>query len=185
MAINHIGQFVRSYRQANNETLQTLAERSGVSKSMISDIESGQKSPTIAVLSKLANAMSISLEALVRDPSNDRSGTLFSASIQNKISRPQSAFCCHQLVSLSASAPLDIYQFYFLKHGKTSFAANPSTNTIKYISIEVGYVDVHQSSKVTRVKSGEILEIDATTPHRFENRSGALAKGTLIVGYTK
>ena len=54
---DYIGMFIRNFRQANNESLQALADRSGVSRSMIAQIESAQKSPTLAVLAKLAQAM--------------------------------------------------------------------------------------------------------------------------------
>ena len=42
-----------------------LSKLSGVSQPHISDIESGKKSPTLAVLEKLANAMKITVSQLI------------------------------------------------------------------------------------------------------------------------
>jgi transcriptional regulator with XRE-family HTH domain len=55
---------VRGLRKARGATLDLLAQRSGVSRSMISLIERGETSPTAAVLSKLASALDVPLATL-------------------------------------------------------------------------------------------------------------------------
>ena len=55
---------VRELRKEQALTLDALAQRSGVSRSMISLIERGETSPTAAVLSKLADAFNLPLAAL-------------------------------------------------------------------------------------------------------------------------
>lgn len=59
------GQAVKRQREAAGLSLRLLAERSGVSSSMISDIERGTKSPTITTLVRLAQALGISAATLV------------------------------------------------------------------------------------------------------------------------
>ncbi|WP_413699939.1 helix-turn-helix domain-containing protein [Psychromonas sp. KJ10-10] len=86
MLQNHISSFIRSYRQANGESLQSLANRSGVSRSMISQIESEKTSPTIVVLSKLADAMNIKIGDLVQAPHDSIKIKIFEPSENNKIS---------------------------------------------------------------------------------------------------
>src|SRR5690242_3842592 len=48
-----VGLAIKARREALGFTLRVLADRSGVSSSMISDIERGAKSPTISTLSRL------------------------------------------------------------------------------------------------------------------------------------
>lgn len=55
---------LKSVRVRHNMTIESLAEISGVSKSHISDIETGQRMPTIKVLCKLAKALGVSPEEL-------------------------------------------------------------------------------------------------------------------------
>jgi transcriptional regulator with XRE-family HTH domain len=65
MDINaHIGRRVRTLRDEQGLSLDTLAERSGVSRSNISIIERGQSSPTAVVLDKLATALKVSIASL-------------------------------------------------------------------------------------------------------------------------
>ena len=183
MNFDYIGLFIRSFRQANNESLQSLADRSGVSRSMISQIESGQKSPTIAILAKLADAMNISLEDFVKAPTDVNNIEVLTPSPNNIVSKKGSIFVCHQLTSRSSSSPADLYQFYFTDYGKTSFSANPTPGTVKYIWVEQGEITLFLSSTQVQVKAGQAIKFKATTPHRFENRKGLLAKGTFFVSY--
>src|SRR6187401_2183383 len=59
---------VRLLRAARDLSLEALADRSGVSRSMISLIERGETSATAAVLEKLAAALNITLAALFEPP---------------------------------------------------------------------------------------------------------------------
>ncbi|MCC7345992.1 MAG: helix-turn-helix transcriptional regulator, partial [Variibacter sp.] len=55
---------LRGLRAAQALTLDALAERSGVSRSMISLIERGESSPTASVLHRLATGLGVTLAAL-------------------------------------------------------------------------------------------------------------------------
>ncbi len=59
------GRAVKQQREACGFSLRKLAEKSGISSSMISDIERGTKSPTVITLVRLAQAMGITAAALV------------------------------------------------------------------------------------------------------------------------
>src|SRR5262245_63745403 len=59
------GRAVKRHREAAGFSLRMLAARSGISSSMISDIERGAKSPTVITLVRLAQALGVSAAALV------------------------------------------------------------------------------------------------------------------------
>ena len=61
-----IAQRVKEYRSSLGFTVEQLAERAGISKSMVSKIENAQGSPSLGTLSKLAHAISIPLTSLFR-----------------------------------------------------------------------------------------------------------------------
>ena len=63
-----IAQRVRELRRANGLSLDDLAGRCGVSRSMISLIERGESSPTAVVLEKLAVGLNVSLASLFELP---------------------------------------------------------------------------------------------------------------------
>src|SRR5690348_12501581 len=60
---------VRDLRASRGLTLEALAERSSVSRSMISLIERGESSPTAVLLERLATGLNVPLASLFDAPS--------------------------------------------------------------------------------------------------------------------
>jgi|SRR5215213_3751012 len=61
-----LGERVRALREAMGLSLRDLAERSGVSAPMLSQVERQETSPTIAVAAKIAAGLELSLSQLLR-----------------------------------------------------------------------------------------------------------------------
>jgi transcriptional regulator with XRE-family HTH domain len=61
-----VGVRVRALREAMGFSLRDLAERSGVSAPMLSQVERGETSPTLAVAEKIAAGLELTLSQLLR-----------------------------------------------------------------------------------------------------------------------
>lgn len=61
---NDIARILLKHRKDRNLTVTELAQLSGVSQAMISKVERGTSSPSATILSRLANAMNITLSKL-------------------------------------------------------------------------------------------------------------------------
>src|SRR5690349_23145277 len=61
-----VGARVRNLREGMDLSLRDLAERSGVSAPMLSQVERGDTSPTLAVAQKIAAGLDLSLSQLLR-----------------------------------------------------------------------------------------------------------------------
>src|SRR5438046_8014839 len=61
-----IGPRVRALREAEGLSLRELAERSGVSAPMLSQVERGETSPTLATAARIAAGLELSLSQLLR-----------------------------------------------------------------------------------------------------------------------
>ena len=57
---------IRALREALGWSLRDLAERSGVSAPMLSQVERGETSPTLAVATKIASGLDLTLSQLLR-----------------------------------------------------------------------------------------------------------------------
>lgn len=67
-----VGRRIRALRQRRQLSLEALAERSGVSVSMLSTVERGQKVPSILVMSQIATALDTSIARLVDEETRPR-----------------------------------------------------------------------------------------------------------------
>lgn len=64
----HVAQRLKQARAERDWSLDALAERSGVSRAMLSKIERGVSVPTTLLLARIGDALGLSLSALMRPP---------------------------------------------------------------------------------------------------------------------
>ena len=62
-----LGRQVRDTRTTRRLSLEALAARAGVSRSMLSEVERGSKVPTVLVLDRIATALDTSIARLLGD----------------------------------------------------------------------------------------------------------------------
>ena len=70
--LDGLGARIRTERARRGHTLEALAARSRVSRSMLSDVERGLKVPTVLVLDHIATALDTSIARLLGDERRDR-----------------------------------------------------------------------------------------------------------------
>ncbi len=74
---HYLGEALKQLRQANGWSLTLTAEKTGVSKAMLGQIERGESSPTIATLWKIATGFNVPFSFLfISCPSRKGSGPL-------------------------------------------------------------------------------------------------------------
>src|SRR5829696_2476870 len=66
-----IGPRIRALREAMGLSLRDLTERSGVSAPMLSQVERGETSPTLATAQRIAGGLELSLSQLLRLDESD------------------------------------------------------------------------------------------------------------------
>src|SRR5690242_19646855 len=63
-----LGANIHTLRTDQGLTLEALAEKSGVSRAMLSDVERGAKSPTIRIVAQIAQALDCTVSHLLGEP---------------------------------------------------------------------------------------------------------------------
>src|SRR3954467_13454278 len=103
-----IAETVRTARQAQDLSVNTLAERSGVSRAMIGKIERGEAQPTAVLLGRLSAALGMPLSELVaRAEGGD--GRLARAADQPTWTDPETGYR-RRAVSLNSGGPLKLVE---------------------------------------------------------------------------
>ena len=81
-----VGPRVRALREAEGLSLRDLAERSGVSAPMLSQVERGETSPTLAVADRIADGLELTLSQLLRLDEGD--AVTFDADLPHHFENP-------------------------------------------------------------------------------------------------
>ena len=66
-----VAENMKAYRKANKLSLDKVSELTGVSKTMLGQIERGDSIPTITTMWKIANGLKVSFTSLIKESTND------------------------------------------------------------------------------------------------------------------
>lgn len=180
--LDYIGEFVFDYRRARELSMDELSIKSGVSKSLISQIESGKVNPTVNILNKIALALDVKLGDLV-DPENQPRKYIRShiGEARPFVSKDKS-FSCYVLNSKSRNKHLRIDYFEFSRKGE-SISKGHGRGSIEYIIVESGEFFLEFSNKIFQLKKGDIFEFKSEGRHRYIQRNSKYASGMIILFY--
>jgi transcriptional regulator with XRE-family HTH domain len=177
-----LGRHIREAREAASLSLRSLAEASGVSRSMLSDIERGAKSPTIALLAAIAEGLGLPLSALL-DGGSSRSSIsaqVVRADDQRTLSDP-SGVQRTNLGVLHDDSSVEFVRFELPPRTVSGTFAPHGPGTLERIHIERGTLDVHFGDRHVTLHAGDTLSCEATVPHSFSNVSGKIAVLYLVI----
>ncbi len=169
--ITHVGTRVRALRDAMGLSLRDLADRSGVSAPMLSQVERGETSPTLVVAAKIAAGLDLSLSQLLR---LDEGGTV---SIVRADERRGGGTGGHAYEILTPPLPGQRAEVAIHRLGpgaRTGASGDPpmhepgSRETVLVTQGEVTFVC---DGKRHDLRAGDAVTFDADLPHHFENNA--------------
>jgi transcriptional regulator with XRE-family HTH domain len=167
-----LGQRIRSERVSRAYSLDLLAERSGVSRSMLSAVERGAKAPTVLVLDRIAAGLDLSIERLVEPARGTRVTVLRSADQEverdpsrweRRIVSPQLPAGELELLRMTIHPGVDAGQF-----------APHASGTREYVVVEHGSLLLTLDGTPHLLHAGDSVHYDADCDHGFANPAETL-----------
>lgn len=161
-----LGERVRGLRRERGWTLERLAERSGVSRAMISKLERGEKNPTLVVAAKVAEGLGVSLSRLVG--LEERREVVLVPRERRMIMRDPVTGFERQLLSPSFGG------LEFIRNvvpgGSTSGEVPPHRRGVnEYVVVEKGSLRAVLGSEEYVLEEGDAMYFEADVAHRFDN----------------
>jgi transcriptional regulator with XRE-family HTH domain len=165
----HIGPRVRALREAMDLSLRDLAERSGVSAPMLSQVERGETSPTLAVASRIAAGLELRLSQLLR---LDEEG---SVSVVRAADRRSGGGGGHRFEILTPPLPglrSELSRHVLAPGASTGGSGDPPMHepgSREVATVERGCATLHIDDRTFDLEVGDTVTFDADLSHRFEN----------------
>ena len=174
MDINdRIASRVRQIRADQGLALDALAERSGVSRSMISLIERGESSPTAVVLEKLATGLGVPLASLFDAPAAAAqvpSGPVARRDDQPLWRDPTSGYLRRNVSPPGMPQPMQIVEVHFPPGGRVAFETGPRDMPVhQQVWVLEGAIDVTVGKEQHRLREGDCLAMQLDRPTMFHN----------------
>lgn len=180
-----IGPIIQRHRKARNLTLEQLAGISGVSKSMLSQIERGQANPTFAVLWSLTRALRIEFADLLAGgaaPVDDRAVQVVTATNTPEIRNSDRSCRLRILSPPRLAGELEWYDVEIAPAGSLDSAPHAAGTFEHFTAFTPGF-EVTSGHSTQTLKVGETARYPADVPHRIANTSKKPARGLMVVLY--
>jgi transcriptional regulator with XRE-family HTH domain len=167
----HIGPRVRALREAMDLSLRDLAERSGVSAPMLSQVERGETSPTLAIAGRIAAGLELRLSQLLR---LDEAGTVTVVRAGER-RRGGSTRRGHTFEILTAPLPgqrAELSRHVLAPGASTGGPGDPPMHepgSREIAVVESGRVVLHIDDERYELARGDCVTFDADLSHHFEN----------------
>lgn len=176
-----IGARVRDLRAARELTLEALADRSGVSRSMISVIERGESSPTAALLEKLASGLGVSLASLFDPPVPNREPVARRAE-QPQWRDPASGYIRRNVSPAGVSSPIQIVEVEFPASARVAFDSGArDTRVHQQVWVLDGAIEVSVGDEWHQLRTGDCLAFVLDKPTAFRNRTRKTARYAVVI----
>ncbi|WP_082546701.1 XRE family transcriptional regulator [Rhizobium sp. Root483D2] len=178
-----IGPRLQAYRKELNLTLAELAAMSGVSRSMLSEIERGNANPTYGTLWHLTRALKIDLNSLIGGASEERGGgSIIDLQPGNLTPTIRSADGTCTLQILSPANMVSLIEWYLLSfEAEGELASDPhGAGTIEHLHCTKGEIVVRSAGSTMIVRAGETARYAADVPHSLKS-VGPIGAGAFLV----
>lgn len=172
-----LGPRVRALREAMDLSLRDLADRSGVSAPMLSQVERGETSPTLQVASRIAAGLELRLSQLLR---LDEDGAVTVVRRAERRKGP-AAGGGHRYEILTPPLPgqrAEVSVHMLAAGASTGGRGDPPMHepgSREIALVQNGAVTFHCDSQRYELAAGDCVTFDADLPHRFENQGDAEA----------
>lgn len=179
-----IAERVRALRSACGLSLDGLAAKTGVSRSMISVIERGESSPTAVVLDKLAAGFGVPLASLFDAEAADGgkpAGPVSRREEQTEWEDPASGYRRRNVSPPGVPQPMQIVEVVFPAGKRVAFENGAREVRIsQQVWMLEGAMEVTAANECHRLRAGDCLAMQLEGPTMFYNPTRRAARYAVV-----
>lgn len=165
-----VGPRVKALRESMDLSLRDLAERSGVSAPMLSQVERGETSPTLQVAERIAQGLDLRLSQLLR---LDEGGAVSVVRASERRRGPTRGGHRYEILTPPLPGQRAELSLHTLASGAvTGGAGDPPMHepgSRETAVVESGSVSLQIDGASHELRAGDCVTLDADLPHHFEN----------------
>lgn len=183
-AINeNLGKRVKKLRGDRGWSLEELASVSGVSRSMLSEIEREKANPTLTVTFRIARAFGLTLQELIESAEASASKIqVIRASDRAQVFRSDKHHEIRTLSPLNLEKDVEFYEVT-LRPGGALRSQPHFEGTREFLTVEEGSVRIESDQDTDELTKGDSGTYRADVPHAIVNTGKGEALVFLVVIY--
>jgi transcriptional regulator with XRE-family HTH domain len=172
---------VRALRAEQGMTLDALAAKCDVSRSMLSLVERGETSPTAVVLEKIATGLGVALASLFEDATAPAEPVSRGAD-RTAWRDPQSGYIRRNISPVNYPSPLQIVAVELPAGARVAYETGAREVSIhQQIWVQEGAIEVTVGKVTHRLGEDDCLAMQLTEPVSFHNPTRRSARYTVVL----
>lgn len=180
--LENVASRLKELRRERRLSLQELAEVSGVSRSLLSEIERGETNPTLATLWNLTLALNVDIAALVGAPEGESKRGSVEVHLAAQVPKIETPSTKSVLKILSPPHLAGRFEWYLLELAAGGHLTSPPhhAGTQEHLTVLAGRVRVISQDTEALLKAGDVVRYRADVAHKILAEGGA-AQALLVV----
>ncbi|MFC0409851.1 helix-turn-helix domain-containing protein [Roseomonas elaeocarpi] len=175
-----LAQGLRAERDARGWSLAELAERSGVSRAMISKVERGEASPTAALLGRLVAAFGMTLSTLLAKVEGTAPGSRLRRRPDQPCWRDPATGYLRRAVTIPGAEP-EIVEVLLPAGKRVDYPAATYAGRAHALLVLEGQLLFHEGTLRHGLGAGDSLVLGAPADCAYENASGASCRYLVVL----
>lgn len=160
---------LKRIRKAKNMSLDMLAEQTGVSKSMLGQIERGESNPTVTTIGKIIDGIKVPFEELIQEPK-----PAVSVISKDVATARESDEKCQVYVYFPYEKNRNFEGYAIeIKPGGCYHSSSRGENTEEYIMVSKGNLTLRIEDTCYEVKQGDAVRLFADKEHFYLNEGAS------------
>jgi transcriptional regulator with XRE-family HTH domain len=160
------GEKLRAVRERRALTLREVAEKAGVSESLVSQIERNRVSPAIDTLLAIADTLDVDPEYLFADLRRDREVTVLQSGEGNTLAKPGVLY--ERLAQAEGNAGIEAYRIT-VEPGAQTGSAEYGHRGWELGFVESGGAELKVGNQDYALKPGDSVSFSSDSPHVLSN----------------
>ena len=177
-----ISENLKRIRKSRNLSLDALSTRTGVSKSMLGQIERGESNPTVATMEKIAEGLRISFDELLYSREEDI--MVIDPDRTDIYMKKEGKYRIRQIFGYDSRRSFELYQAEIYPGGSMKDITDEE-DTVRYLTVIEGELLFRAGNEVYTVSAGDEIRIAGGRDYSMENRSGTFARVSIIISYER
>ncbi|MFS0869325.1 helix-turn-helix domain-containing protein [Paenibacillus xylanilyticus] len=177
-----LAQNLKQIREQRKLSLDKVAEITGISKTMLGQIERGESNPSIATVWKIANGLKLSFTTLIHEPKTDT--TVVTGDDIQVLTEEEGRVRIYPHFPFEEGRRFEMYAMEM--DAEASLGAEPHIEgTEEFITVFEGEITIRVGTEDYTVKRGESIRFRADKPHAYMNSGTSENRFSMVIHYPK
>ncbi len=178
-----VGTNVRELRAQKGLTLDAVARMTGLSRSLLGQIELGRTVPSVNAVWKIARAFEVPFSALITTPGRVATRVLRRKAAKRLVSTDE-RFASRALFPFGEQGNVEFYELWLAGHGREE-AEPHQPGTRENLVVTAGRLELTVSGERFLLEAGDAVLFAADVPHVYANAGSEECWMHLVMTYTE